>query len=306
VVRTLPGTESMVGVHTLRSLDDCLALRDDLDKLPNRVVVIGAGFIGAEVAATARNRGLEVTVIEALPSPLYRGLGTEMGMIAAELHRGRGTDLRLGVGVEGLDVGGDGRVSRVRLTDGSAVDAEVVVVGIGVRPCTDWLEGSGLTLDNGVVCDETLLAAPGVVAAGDLARWPNRHYGEVMRLEHWENAVEMGRAAGLRLLAGDHDSGWDGAGAEPFESIGWFWSDQYDRKIQLAGHPGPDDQVEVVLGSVEDHRFVALYHRDDRVTAVLGFSRPAQVVKFRQLLDSGPPGPSLAEARALAHSLRPS
>jgi 3-phenylpropionate/trans-cinnamate dioxygenase ferredoxin reductase subunit len=234
-----------------------------------------------------------VTMIEALPTPLYRGLGTEMGLVAADLLRSHGIDLRLGVGVDALDSDG-GRVTAVRLTDGTIVDATVVVVGIGVRPNTDWLAGSGLTIDNGIVCDETLLAAPGVVAAGDVARWPNRRFGEVMRVEHWDNAVEMGRAAAQRLLAADGE-------AVPFEPIPWFWSDQFDRKIQLAGRPGADDEVEVVLGSVEDHKFVALYHRAGRLTAVLGFSQPGSVVKFRQLLADGP---SIDDARALAVTLR--
>ena len=186
------------GIHVLRTIDDALDIRARLDDHP-KVVVVGAGFIGSEVAATCRMRGLDVTVLEALPAPLVRGLGPVLGMVCGELHRDHGVDLRLGVGVAGIE--GDAHVERVRLDDGTAVDADLVVVGVGVAPVTGWLEGSGLELDNGIVCDETLLAAPGIVAAGDVARWPNPLFdGELMRLEHWTNAAEQGVAAARRLL----------------------------------------------------------------------------------------------------------
>ena len=150
-------------------------------------------------------------------------------MVCGELHRDHGVDLRLGVGVAGFE--GDARVERVRLDDGTAVDADVVVVGVGVAPVTDWLDGSGLTLDNGVVCDETLLAAPGVVAAGDITRWPNPLFGgELMRLEHWTNAPSR---ESRRRAACSHG---DGAAPEPFAPVPFVWSDQYDRKIQTVGH----------------------------------------------------------------------
>ena len=220
------------------------------------MAVVGAGFIGAEVAATARERGLEVTVIEALPVPLGRVLGTEIGTVCADVHRDHGVDLRLGVGVDGF--GGHGRVERVNLSDGTSVDADVVVVGIGVVPNTEWLEGSGLTLDNGVVCDETCLAAPGIAAAGDVARWPNPLFGETMRVEHWDNAIAQGQHAALRLLQADDE-------AQPYAPVPWFWSDQYDRKIQLAGRAAPDDEVRIITGSTEERRFAALYGRAGRL-----------------------------------------
>lgn len=270
--RHLPGSGGLGGVHVLRSLDDCLAIKADLDASPGRVVVVGAGFIGSEVASTCRQQGHEVTVVEALPVPMERILGTDLGSLTADLHRDHGVRVRLGVGVEALE-GGD-RVERVRLADGSVIAADVVVVGIGVAPSTGWLEGSGLALDNGVVCDETCLAAPGVVAAGDIARWPNARFGEVMRVEHWENALEQGAAAARRLLAGD------GPG-ERFEPVPWFWSDQYDRKIQMAGRSGLDDLVRVVHGSVDERRFVALFGRGGRVVGVLGVNRPRHVMVWR-------------------------
>ncbi len=280
--RTLPGTEGVGGVHTLRTVEDCLALRADLDAGPDRVVVVGAGFIGAEVAATCRQRGHEVTLLEALPLPLGRVLGDQIGQACADLHREHGVDLRTGVGVAGFEAGAGGRVSAVRLADGSEVAASVVVVGIGVSPNTSWLEGSGLALDDGVVCDETCVAAPGIVAAGDVARWPNRRYGELMRVEHWDNAIEQGAYAAHRLLS--EAAGQDSDSVEPYEPVPWFWSDQHGVKIQLAGRCRPDDNVAVVQGSMTERRFVALYGRQGRVVGALGFSRPAPVVRWRARL----------------------
>ena len=278
--RVLPGTEQMGGVHVLRDLDQALALRAELDAGPKRVVVVGAGFIGAEVAATCRERELAVSMIEALPTPLGRVLGEQMGEVCAEVHRQHGVDLRTGVGVDRLEAGADGRVCKVVLSDGAEIDADVVVVGIGVIPNTEWLEGSGLTIDNGVVCDETMCAAPGVTAAGDVARWPNRRFDEVMRVEHWDNAIEQGVHAAERLLA-------DSADAQPFTPVPWFWSDQYDRKIQLAGRVRPDDDVEVVTGSLEEHRFAALYGREGKLVGVLGFNRPRHVMQYKTMIENG-------------------
>ena len=274
--RTMPGTEGLGGVHVLRSLDDCLALRGDLEAVPQRVVVVGAGFIGAEVAATARGRGLEVTVVEALPTPLSRVLGDEMGRVCAEVHRDHGVDLRTGVGVDRIE--GDRRVERVALTDGSIIDADVVVVGIGVVPNTEWLDGSGLQVGDGVLCDASCLAAERVTAAGDVARWPNQLFGETMRVEHWDNAAAQGAHAARRLL--NPETG-------PFTPVPWFWSDQYDRKIQLAGRVRPDDEVRVVNGSVEERRFAAVYGRAGRIVGVLGFNRPRHVMRYRALIEQG-------------------
>ena len=278
--RTLPGADDLAGVFVLRSLDVSLALRDAFDAGPSRVVVVGAGFIGAEVAATARGRGLDVTVIEALPTPLGRVLGDEVGAVCAEVHRSHGVDLRTGVGVDAIE--GDGRVERVVLSDGTVLDTDVVVVGIGVVPNTEWLDGSGLRIDDGVVCDATCLAAPGVVAAGDVARWPNPRFDEVMRVEHWDNAVEQGGHAARRLLLADDDPE-----APAFAPVPWFWSDQYDRKIQLAGRIRPDDEMRIVTGSLEEHRFAALYGRAGRFTGVLGFNRPRHVMQYKTLLEQG-------------------
>ena len=296
--RKMPGTEGIGGVYTLRTLEDCLALKAEFATGP-KVAVIGAGFIGAEVAATARGLGLDVTVIEMLATPLARVLGDTLGQVMADLHRDNGVDLRLGVGVEEVVAGDGGRVSSVELSDGTSIAADVVVVGIGVIPNTEWLEGSGLEIDNGVVCDETLLAAPGITAAGDVARWPNRRFGETMRVEHWDNAIEQGIAAARRLLAGgwgqsgggEAGSGESGSSksgeAMPFTPVPWFWSDQYDRKIQLAGRSSPDGKVEIVTGSLEERRFAAIYEREGKLVGVLGMNRPRHVMQYRQLIVDG-------------------
>ena len=287
--RTLRGSEHLAGVYTLRTLADSLAIRAEFEAMPRRVVVVGAGFIGAEVAATARGRGLDVTMVEMAETPLERVLGAELGRVCADVHRDHGVDLRLGVGV--AEITGADRVERVVLSDGTRLDADVVVVGVGVIPNTEWLEGSGLEIHNGVVCDETCLAAPGVVAAGDVARWPNRLFGQSMRVEHWDNAIDQGMAAARRLLAGE--------AAEPFAPVPWFWSDQYDRKIQLAGRSGSDDEVVIVTGSLEERRFAAIYGRAGRIVAVLGFNRPRHVMQYRRLIARGA---SWDEALELASS----
>lgn len=286
--RKMPGTEGVGGVYTLRTMEDCLALKAEFEAGP-KAVVIGAGFIGAEVAATARGLGLDVTVVEMLATPLARVLGDTMGRVMADLHRENGVDLRLGVGVKEVAAGDDGRVASVELSDGTSIAADVVVVGIGVVPNAEWLEGSGLEIDNGVVCDETLLAAPGITAAGDVARWPNRRFGETMRVEHWDNAIEQGVAAARRLLAGgwEDDSAAGNGEAVPFTPVPWFWSDQYDRKIQLAGRSSPDGKVEVVTGSLEERRFAAVYEREGKLVGVLGMNRPRHVMQYRQLIVDG-------------------
>jgi len=284
--RNLPGTEGLAGVHTLRGLDDCVAIRSALEAGPRRMVVVGAGFIGAEVAATTVGRGVPTTLVEALAAPLERVLGNLVGEVVGDVHRSNGVDLRCGVGVAA--VRGQNQIEAVELTDGTIIETDLLVAGIGVVPNTEWLEGSGLTIDNGVVCDETCLAAPGVTAAGDVARWLNPRYGELMRVEHWDNAVEQGIYAARRLLTDD---------VEPFAPVPWFWSDQFDRKIQLAGRPSPDDEVQVVNGSTEEHRFAAFYGSQGKLRAVFGMNRPRQVMQGKNLLADGA---SWSEALAVA------
>lgn len=276
--RRLPDQPDLSGIHVVRSLDDSLGLRADLDAGAQRVVVVGAGFIGAEVAATCRERGHDVTVVEPLSQPLARVLGPTMGAAIADLHRSHDVDLRLGEGVDAIEghEGAEG-VARVRLTGGQVVEADVVVVGIGVVPNTDWLGDSGLEVDNGVVADASCLVAPGIVAAGDVARWNSPRYGPV-RIEHWDHAADMGRAAGRRLLTADDD-------AEPYDPVPWFWSDQYDVRIQMAGRA--DGEMVVTDGSVDDGKFVALYGRDGWVQGALGWNWPAKTVRYKMAIEAG-------------------
>lgn len=280
--RRLPDQPVLDGVVELRTLADSLGLRDRIADGTARVTVIGAGFIGLEVAATARQRGCHVTVLEGAPSPLIRGLGVELGAAAAGVHARNGVDLRCGVQIVGID-GGDGRVTGVRLGDGVVVASDVVVVGIGVAPNTDWLAGSGLEVRDGIVCDATLNAGvPGVYAAGDCARWPNGAFAgfddEEMRVEHWTNAAEQGAAAAINLLAVSR-----GEPPTPFESVPFFWSDQFDSRIQFVGRAHGGDDVHVFAGSTEG-AFAALYGFDGRLRGVLGVSMPKMVMPFRALL----------------------
>jgi NADPH-dependent 2,4-dienoyl-CoA reductase/sulfur reductase-like enzyme len=272
--RRLPGQPELEGVFTLRTVEDSQRLRAVLDA-GARLCVIGAGFIGAEVAATARGLGRDVTVLEALPQPMVRGVGPAIGEVLARLHHQRGVDLRLGVGVQAIT--GDPRVERVDLADGSVVECDAVLVAVGAVPTTDWLEGSGLTIDNGVVCDASLHAAPDVVVAGDACQWPNPLFDdERMRIEHWTNAAEQGTHAARSLLAGGDGS--------PFASVPFVWSDQYDVKIQCAGRFSGDDRMEVVHGDLAADRFVAIFERRGRISGVLGFSQPRRVIQYRKLI----------------------
>jgi len=280
--RELPGTPKLAGIHTLRTLDDCLAIGRELAASP-RVAVVGAGFIGAEVAATCRQRGLEVTLIEPMPVPFGPTLGKDVGRVLCAEHADQGVDLRIGVGVTGLE-GGD-RVERVLLESGDVVDADLVVVGIGVFPETRWLESSGIELDNGVLCDATCATSlPGVVAAGDVARWPNPLFNKpggtplaTMRIEHWSNAAEQGRHAAQTLLAGD-------SGGEPFGPVPFVWSDQYDLKIQSAGVVGGADETKLVSGSLAERKFVKLYGSKGRLVGALAINEPRKLIRYRRTL----------------------
>lgn len=274
--RRLPGQPGRA--YLLREIDDSLRLRDDLAPGDRRVVIVGAGFIGLEVAATARRTGNEVTVLEVAPAPLVRGLGPRIGQAIGDLHIAAGVDLRCGVSVSAMTD------DHVELGDGERVPYDVLVVGVGAEPVTDWLAGSGLTIDNGVIVDETLSAGPPFVyAAGDVARWPSHLYGgELLRVEHWTNAAEQGAHAATNLLA-------EAAGEERprYETVPFVWSDQYDHRIQCLGHASADDHVEVAVGSVDDHAFVALYERDGNLRAVAGLNRPRLVMPYRKLLIEG-------------------
>ncbi|MEU6258008.1 FAD-dependent oxidoreductase [Streptomyces sp. NPDC047043] len=273
--RALPGSEGLAGVHTLRTLDDARALRDELAR-GGRLVVIGGGFIGAEVASTAYALGLDVTVIEAAPTPLAGPLGETMGAVVSGLHADHGVRLLCGVGVKGLS--GEQRVDAVLMEDGRTVPADIVVVGVGARPCVEWLEGSGVTLDNGVKCGadgRTSLA--GVVAVGDCANWYDPRAGAHRRVEHWTGARERPDAAIATLLAG-------GAVEPGVPRPPYFWSDQYGVKIQFAGHAAGADSVTVEEGAADDRNVLAVYRRAGNPVAVLGLNQPRLFTRWRKQL----------------------
>ena len=274
-VRELPNQPRMDGIYTLRTIDDSLAIRAALSN-ESRLAVIGAGFIGAEVAASARQLGLDVTMIEALETPLAQSLGPRVGSIVQEMHERRGVRVHCGRRVEGF--GGTDRVQSVLLDDGTKVDCDLVVVGIGVRPSVSWLEGSGIELEDGVRCDETLTASvPGVVAAGDVASWYNPLFEERMRVEHWTNAAEQARHAVSSLLAAPGE-------AKPFESVPMFWSDQFEIKIQGVGRPKPTDELVLAGGTAESENLIALYGRAGRLVGAVAFNQPSKLIQLRMLI----------------------
>lgn len=289
LARRLPNQPDLDGVLTLRTLDDARRIRSELDAKP-KVAVIGAGFIGAEIAASMRQLGLDVTMIEALEVPLIRGLGPTLGAHMQKIHEQRGVHVMCGRTVQHFE--GDQQVRALVLDDGSRVECDLAVVGIGMTPATDWLEGSGIELGDGVVCDETLATAvSGIVAAGDVASWPNPLFGERMRVEHWTNAVEQARHAVNTLLAAPGE-------AQPFESVPMFWSDQYDIKIQGVGRPRPTDELTVVEGS-EANKLVAVYVRDGAMTGAVTFNQAPKLIKLRMLMAKRG---ALDEALEIAHA----
>ncbi len=281
-VRRLPNQPNIKGVHTLRTLDDATALRNEITE-GTRVVVIGAGFIGLEAAATAKKRGADITVLEGLEAPLIRAIGAEMGAAIGAVHERNGVNVRCGVQVASID--GDATVTGVTLTNGETIPADVVIVGIGVSPATTWLEGSGLTLRDGVVCNANLNAGPQTVfVAGDVLRWPNGLFADVeadMRVEHWTNAAEQGAVAATNLLAA-----LNGTEQAPYEAVPFFWSDQFDARIQCLGRPSSNARVDVVAGNPADGKWCSIYSVNDRLTAVLGVSQPKLVMPSRTLLST--------------------
>ncbi|WP_432585772.1 FAD-dependent oxidoreductase [Streptomyces sp. HD1123-B1] len=272
---------ALPGVHTLRTLDDAARLRAELRAGAARAVVIGAGFIGAEVASSCAALGLDVTVVEAAPLPLVPQLGTELAGVCAALHRTSGVTLLCGTQVATLR--GTDRVTGVELADGRVLPADVVIVGIGVRPVTGWLEGSGLAIEDGVLCDEGCVTAlPNVVAVGDVARLARPGTARTVRAEHWTSGMEQGGVAARNLLAGST--------VEPFTALPYFWSDQYGARIQYAGRRDPGDTVRIDEGDPADPGagLLAVYERDGSPTAVLGINRPRPFMRLRRELARAP------------------
>lgn len=275
--RVIPGAD-LRNVYTLRTMADAVGLKKAIDNGARNIVIVGGGFIGAEVAASARSLGMEVNIIEAADAPMQHILGSEVGTTLADLHREKGVAFHLGIGVEKLL--GDDRVTGIRLTNGNEIPADIVVLSIGVVPNTEWLENSGLEIDNGIVCDETTLAAPNVVAAGDVARWPNQINGEFRRVEHWDNAVRHGEHAARRLLAEASEDE-----PEPYTTVPWVWSDQYDRKFQIVGSPAAHDEVRIVRDKNRPERFTAFYRKGDYLGAVFGSNQTRKTLAYRKRIE---------------------
>jgi len=284
IARELPQQPHAQGIHQLRTLHDAQGLREELQP-GKKLVVIGAGFIGLEAAATAVARGCTVTVLEGLPAPLIRGLGDDMGTAATAIHATQGVNIRCNVRVQGIETHA-GSVTGVRISDAtgeSVVAADVVLVGIGVAPATQWLEGSGLAVNDGVVCDAHLQAAPGVFAAGDVARWVNGLYSDLeptMRVEHWTTAAEQGAHAARNALAHINNTS-----LVPYSAVPFFWSDQFTARIQFLGRSTDAEEIRVVAGSVDEGKFAAAYMRAGRLVGVLGVSMPKVVMPSRKLLE---------------------
>jgi 3-phenylpropionate/trans-cinnamate dioxygenase ferredoxin reductase component len=275
VPKRIPSFPNLVGIHVLRSFDESLALRQQAASARNAVVV-GAGFIGCEVAASLRGLGVDVVLVEPQPSPLAAVLGEQIGSLVARLHRAEGVDVRCGVGV--AEVRGADKVEKVVLGDGAELDADLVVVGIGSHPATGWLEGTGIEVDNGVVCDAAGRAsAPHVWAIGDVASWRNT-VGHQVRVEHWSNVADQARALVPAMLG--HD-------APAAVSVPYFWSDQYDVKIQCLGEPEATDTVHVVED--DGRKFLAFYERDGVVAGVVGGGMPGKVMKTRAKIAASAP-----------------
>jgi NADPH-dependent 2,4-dienoyl-CoA reductase/sulfur reductase-like enzyme len=275
VPKRIPSFPDLEGIHVLRNYDESVALRKEAG-YARHAVVVGAGFIGCEVAASLRKLGVEVALVEPQPAPLASVLGQQIGELVARLHRAEGVDVRCGVGVD--EVRGGQRVEKVVLSDGTELDADLVIVGIGSRPATEWLEGSGIEVDNGVVCDDHgRSSAPNVWAIGDVASW--RHStGHQVRVEHWSNVADQARVLVPAMM-----------GEEPpaTVSVPYFWSDQYDVKIQCLGEPEADDTVHIVED--DGRKFLAFYERDGVVAGVVGGGMPGKVMKVRTKIANNAP-----------------
>ncbi|OBH82394.1 NAD(P)/FAD-dependent oxidoreductase [Mycobacterium sp. E2989] len=275
VPRRIPALPDLDGIRVLRSFDESMALREHASAA-QRAVIVGAGFIGCEVAASLRSLGVNVVLVEPQPTPLASVLGERIGELVARLHREEGVDVRLGVGV--AEVRGDGRVDTVVLSDGTELAADLVVIGIGSHPATGWLEGSGVEIDNGVLCDEAgRTSAPNVWALGDVASWRDAT-GHQARVEHWSNVADQTRVVVPAML-----------GQEPPAAVvvPYFWSDQYDVKIQCLGEPEATDIVHLVED--DGRKFLAYYERDGVLVGVVGGGMPGKVMKARGKIAAGAP-----------------
>jgi NADPH-dependent 2,4-dienoyl-CoA reductase/sulfur reductase-like enzyme len=275
VPRRIPAFPELEGIRVLRSYDESVALREHASEAQHAVVV-GAGFIGCEVAASLRSLGVDVVLVEPQPTPLASVLGEQIGELVARLHRDEGVDVRTGISV--AEVRGDARVETVVLTDGTELATDLVVVGIGSRPATEWLADSGVEVDNGVICDEAgRTSAPNVWALGDVASWRDAT-GHQARVEHWSNVADQARVVVPALLGQEVPS---------VTVVPYFWSDQYDVKIQCLGEPEATDTVHLVED--DGRKFLAYYERDGVVVGVVGGGMPGKVMKARGKIAAATP-----------------
>lgn len=281
--RRIPGLPDLAGVHVLRSIDESRALRAELGA-GKRALVVGAGFIGCELAASMRGLDLDVVLVEPQPAPLASVLGEQVGALVGRLHVEAGVDVRSGVGLASLT--GEGRVSGAVLSDGTELEVDVVAIGIGSVPVTGWLEDSGVELDNGVVCDEAgRTGDPHVWAIGDVASWRHESGGH-KRVEHWSNAGDQ-----AKILAGALTGTGDPTAPT---QVPYFWSDQYGLKIQALGTVSATDDVHVIKD--DGRKFVVYYSRGGALTAVVGAGSAGAVMKMRAKIAAGAPIGELLES----------
>ena len=276
-VRTLPipGSE-LEGIHYLRTIDDSQAIAQSMNSA-SRVVIVGAGFIGSEVAAVCKTAGLEVTVLEIQPQPMAHILGEEMGAIYANLHTSRGIDLRLQEGISGIR--GSSRAEQVITDQGNAIDCDFVVIGVGIAPDTALAESAGLEADRGILIDENCQTShPDIYAAGDVANWFHPDLGHRLRVEHWDNALNQGAAAAKSMLGA----------AEPYSPTLYFWSDQYDLNIQYLGHATEWDEI-AVRGNPDEEKFTTFYLKDGSVHGALVVNNFRDIRPTRTLIGQKTP-----------------
>ncbi len=271
----VPGA-SLEGIYDLRTRDDADAIRAAV-KPGSRVVLVGMGFIGSEVAAALAKMGARVVAVEALETPLFSVLGREIGQVLEEIHRENGVEMILGEGVASFE--GKRRVGRVVTSTGNRIECDVAIVGIGVQPATEVAEEAGIEVDNGILVDEYCrTSADDVFAAGDVANHFHPVAKRHLRVEHWQNAIKQGQAAAKNML-GD---------VTVYDEVHWFWSDQYEHNIQYAGFPGEWQEI-VVRGSIEDRKFAAFYLTGGKVVAAAAFNRSRDVRRATPLIKTGTP-----------------
>jgi 3-phenylpropionate/trans-cinnamate dioxygenase ferredoxin reductase component len=269
----IPGI-GLEGVLDLRTFWDSARIRSEM-RPGRRVVIAGMGFIGSEVAASLRQRGLEVHVVAGGKAPLDRVLGEDVGRVLEGIHRDRGVTMTFDDVVASFE--GDGRVEAVLTGKGERFGCDLAILGLGVEPVTSLLDGSGIDVDDGVLVDERCRTnVPGVFAAGDVANHLHPMYGRRVRVEHWDNARRQGRAAALNMMGRD----------TVYDDVHWFWSDQYEHSIQYAGHHREWDDL-VIRGSLEARSFAAFYLKDGRLQAAVSLDRPADVLDAVPLIAAG-------------------